>query len=70
MWKQVDDVLAPPTASNDVLGWYVCEGTDFEDIRARFKAVRDAFRVETEPGEGTGAMAGSVAATAGGQAQR
>ncbi|WP_369213801.1 ATP-grasp domain-containing protein [Streptomyces flavofungini] len=48
VWKSVGDVLAPPTASNDVLGWYVCEGTDFEDVRARFKTVRDAFRVETE----------------------
>lgn len=47
VWKSVGEVLAPPTASNDVLGWYVCEGTDFEDIRARFKTVRDAFRVET-----------------------
>lgn len=70
VWKQVGDVLAPPTASNDVLGWYVCEGTDFEDIRARFKAVRDAFRVETEPAEVTGGTAESVAATAGGQARR
>ncbi|MGX4690666.1 ATP-grasp domain-containing protein [Streptomyces sp. JNUCC 63] len=57
VWKRVGDVLAPPTASNDVLGWYVCEGTDFEDVRARFKTVRarfktvrDAFRVETEQG--------------------
>ena len=48
VWKTVGDVLAPPTASNDVLGWYVCEGTDFDDVRARFKTVRDAFRVETE----------------------
>ncbi|MFI1306888.1 ATP-grasp domain-containing protein [Streptomyces sioyaensis] len=48
VWKSVGDVLAPPSASNDVLGWYVCEGTDFEDVRARFKTVRDAFRVETE----------------------
>ncbi|PCG81917.1 ATP-dependent carboxylate-amine ligase [Streptomyces sp. WZ.A104] len=48
VWKSVGDVLAAPTASNDVLGWYVCEGTDFEDVRARFKTVRDAFRVETE----------------------
>ncbi|MFD0376137.1 ATP-grasp domain-containing protein [Streptomyces sp. NPDC127112] len=48
VWKGVGDVLAPPTRSNDVLGWYVCEGTDFEDVRARFKTVRDAFRVETE----------------------
>ncbi|MCH0540389.1 ATP-grasp domain-containing protein [Streptomyces sp. MUM 203J] len=48
VWKSVGDVLAPPTRSNDVLGWYVCEGTDFEDVRARFKTVRDAFRVETE----------------------
>jgi hypothetical protein len=47
VWKQAGDVLAPPTRSNDVLGWYVCRGTDFEDIRARFKAVRDAFRVRT-----------------------
>ncbi|MFB7513010.1 ATP-grasp domain-containing protein [Streptomyces sp. NPDC056144] len=48
VWKEVGDVLAPPTRSNDVLGWYVCEGTDFEDVRARFKTVRDTFRVETE----------------------
>lgn len=48
VWKAVGDVLAPPTRSNDVLGWYVCEGADFEDVRARFKTVRDAFRVETE----------------------
>ncbi|MFD5420317.1 ATP-grasp domain-containing protein [Streptomyces sp. NPDC127069] len=48
VWKGVGDVLAPPTRSNDVLGWYVCEGTDFEDVRARFKTVRDVFRVETE----------------------
>ncbi|MEN8654905.1 ATP-grasp domain-containing protein [Streptomyces sp. 21So2-11] len=48
VWKSVGDVLAPPTASNDVLGWYVCEGADFEDVRARFKTVRDAFRVETQ----------------------
>lgn len=47
VWKQAGDVLAPPTRSNDVLGWYVCRGADFEDIRARFKAVRDAFRVRT-----------------------
>ncbi|WP_431782432.1 ATP-grasp domain-containing protein [Streptomyces chumphonensis] len=50
VWKAVGDVLAPPTRSNDVLGWYVCEGTDFEDVRARFKTVRDAFRVQTERG--------------------
>ncbi|WP_326698628.1 ATP-grasp domain-containing protein [Streptomyces sp. NBC_01754] len=48
VWKSVGDVLAPPTASNDVLGWYVCEGTDFEDVRARFKTVRDTFHVTTE----------------------
>lgn len=48
VWKEVGDVLAPPTRSNDVLGWYVCEGSDFQDVRARFKAVRDAFQVETE----------------------
>ncbi|GAA2450756.1 ATP-grasp domain-containing protein [Streptomyces mauvecolor] len=48
VWKHVGDVLAPPTASNDVLGWYVCEGVDFEDVKARFKTVRDSFRVETE----------------------
>ncbi|WP_328397940.1 ATP-grasp domain-containing protein [Streptomyces sp. NBC_00390] len=47
VWKSVGDVLAPPTRSNDVLGWYVCEGADFEDVRARFKTVRDAFHVET-----------------------
>lgn len=47
VWKRVGDVLAPPTRSNDVLGWYVCEGTDFDDVRGRFKTVRDAFRVET-----------------------
>ncbi|WP_052847670.1 ATP-grasp domain-containing protein [Streptomyces avicenniae] len=48
VWKGVGDVLAPPTRSNDVLGWYVCEGDDFEDVRARFKTVRDAFHVRTE----------------------
>ncbi|MFF6997870.1 ATP-grasp domain-containing protein [Streptomyces sp. NPDC008313] len=48
VWKSAGDVLAPPTRSNDVLGWYVCEGSDFEDVRTRFKTVRDAFRVETE----------------------
>lgn len=47
VWKSVGDVLAPPTRSNDVLGWYVCSGRDFEDISARFKVVRDAFRVRT-----------------------
>ncbi|MFJ5774440.1 ATP-grasp domain-containing protein [Streptomyces sp. NPDC093094] len=56
VWKQVGDVLAPPTASNDVLGWYVCEGTDFDDVRARFKTVRDAFRVETVQDAPDGAM--------------
>ncbi|MER7753308.1 ATP-grasp domain-containing protein [Kitasatospora sp. NPDC097643] len=50
VWKSVGEVLAPPVASNDVLGWYVCEGTDFDDVLARFKTVRDAFRVETEQG--------------------
>ncbi|MFG2719611.1 ATP-grasp domain-containing protein [Streptomyces sp. NPDC048416] len=45
--KRVGDVLAPPTASNDVLGWYVCEGVDFDDVLARFKSVRATFRVET-----------------------
>ncbi|WP_435589961.1 ATP-grasp domain-containing protein [Micromonospora aurantiaca (nom. illeg.)] len=49
VWKGVGDVLAPPTASNDVLGWYVCEGRDFDDVRARFKTIRDAFQVRTEP---------------------
>ena len=49
VWKRVGDVLAPPTASNDVLGWYVCAGRDFEDVKARFKVVRDAFRVRVEP---------------------
>ncbi|MER0241894.1 ATP-grasp domain-containing protein [Streptomyces sp. HSW2009] len=48
VWKEVGDVLAPPTRSNDVLGWYVCEGSDFDDVRARFKTVRDSFRVTTE----------------------
>lgn len=48
VWKSVGDVLAPPTASNDVLGWYVCEGADFDDVRARFKTVRDMFHVDTE----------------------
>lgn len=52
VWKSVGDVLAPPTRSNDVLGWYVCSGRDFEDIKARFKVVRDAFRVETAAPEG------------------
>jgi biotin carboxylase len=47
VWKSAGDVLAPPTRSNDVLGWYVCQGEDYEDILARFKAIRDAFRVET-----------------------
>ncbi|MDG4796531.1 ATP-grasp domain-containing protein [Micromonospora sp. WMMD1082] len=51
VWKDVGDVLAPPTASNDVLGWYVCEGRDFDDVRARFKNIRDAFQVSTEPVE-------------------
>ncbi|MFE9410001.1 ATP-grasp domain-containing protein [Streptomyces sp. NPDC006704] len=49
VWKRVGDVLTPPTASNDVLGWYVCEGADFDDVCTRFKAVRDSFRVETAP---------------------
>ncbi|MDH6463396.1 formate-dependent phosphoribosylglycinamide formyltransferase (GAR transformylase) [Micromonospora sp. A200] len=49
VWKSVGDVLAPPTASNDVLGWYVCEGRDFDDVRARFKTVRDSFQVRTAP---------------------
>ncbi|SBT43345.1 ATP-grasp domain-containing protein [Micromonospora auratinigra] len=49
VWKSVGDVLAPPTASNDVLGWYVCAGRDFDDVRARFKVIRDAFEVRTEP---------------------
>ncbi|GIJ79201.1 ATP-grasp domain-containing protein [Micromonospora phaseoli] len=53
VWKSVGDVLAPPTASNDVLGWYVCEGRDFDEVRARFKAIRDTFEVRTEPVEGT-----------------
>ncbi|MCA6095474.1 ATP-grasp domain-containing protein [Streptomyces sp. SCA3-4] len=48
IWKSVGDVLAPPTRSNDVLGWYVCEGLDYDDIRGRFKTVRDTFLVETE----------------------
>ncbi|MCX5388051.1 ATP-grasp domain-containing protein [Streptomyces sp. NBC_00083] len=47
VWKRVGDVLAPPTASNDVLGWYVCEGRDVEEVGARFATVRDAFRVRT-----------------------
>ncbi|MFI9152265.1 ATP-grasp domain-containing protein [Streptomyces sp. NPDC053367] len=68
VWKQAGDVLAPPAASNDVLGWYVCQGTDFEDIRARFKAVRDAFRVETTAAAPGGTAA--FAATAGGRARR
>ncbi|MEV5505215.1 ATP-grasp domain-containing protein [Streptomyces orinoci] len=50
VWKSVGDVLAPPTRSNDVLGWYVCQGTDFDDVRARFKTVRDAFQVRTARG--------------------
>ncbi|MFG1653009.1 ATP-grasp domain-containing protein [Micromonospora sp. NPDC049275] len=49
VWKAVGDVLAVPTASNDVLGWYVCEGRDFDDVRARFKVIRDSFEVHTEP---------------------
>ncbi|MET8280611.1 ATP-grasp domain-containing protein [Micromonospora sp. NPDC005174] len=49
VWKSVGDVLAVPTASNDVLGWYVCEGRDFDDVRARFKVIRDSFEVRTEP---------------------
>ncbi|MEV7775203.1 ATP-grasp domain-containing protein [Kitasatospora sp. NPDC086791] len=48
VWKSVGEVLAPPVASNDVLGWYVCEGTDYDDVLARFKTIRDSFRVETE----------------------
>ncbi|WP_043466792.1 ATP-grasp domain-containing protein [Kitasatospora sp. MBT66] len=48
VWKAVGDVLAPPVASNDVLGWYVCEGSDYDDVLARFRTVRQAFRVETE----------------------
>ncbi|PWW58254.1 ATP-grasp domain-containing protein [Actinokineospora spheciospongiae] len=47
LWKQVGDVLQPPTASNDVLGWYVCRGTGEEDIRGRFKTIRDRFVVRT-----------------------
>ncbi|MET9362258.1 ATP-grasp domain-containing protein [Streptomyces sp. NPDC006632] len=47
VWKGVGDTIAPPTASNDVLGWYVCEGRDFEEVKARFKTVRDTFRVRT-----------------------
>ncbi|MBX7267674.1 ATP-grasp domain-containing protein [Micromonospora sp. Llam7] len=53
VWKSAGDVLAPPTASNDVLGWYVCAGRDFDDVRARFKAIRDMFEVRTEPVEET-----------------
>ncbi|WP_405433474.1 ATP-grasp domain-containing protein [Micromonospora sp. NBC_00617] len=49
VWKTVGDVLAVPTASNDVLGWYVCAGRDFDDVRARFKVIRDSFEVRTEP---------------------
>lgn len=48
VWKRVGDVLEPPTASNDVLGWFVCSGEDFDDVKARFKAIRDAFVVRTE----------------------
>ncbi|SHN13294.1 ATP-grasp domain-containing protein [Cryptosporangium aurantiacum] len=47
VWKHVGDVLEPPTASNDVLGWYVCSGRSYEDVLARFKVVRDAFVVRT-----------------------
>ncbi|GAO12430.1 ATP-grasp domain-containing protein [Streptomyces lydicamycinicus] len=47
VWKSVGEVLAPPTGSHDALGWYVCEGAGFEDLRNQFKAVRDAFRVKT-----------------------
>ena len=49
VWKQVGDVLAEPTASNDVLGWYVCAGEDFDEVRARFSRVRSTFEVQTEP---------------------
>ncbi|MEU2896894.1 ATP-grasp domain-containing protein [Streptomyces sp. NPDC001273] len=68
VWKTVGDVIAPPTASNDVLGWYVCEGTDFEDVRARFKTVRDAFRVETAPAAPGPGVAEPVGAAADGRA--
>ncbi|BFU45310.1 ATP-grasp domain-containing protein [Krasilnikovia sp. MM14-A1004] len=47
VWKRVGDVLAPPTASNDVLGWFVCSGRDYEDVLARFKLIRDTFVVRT-----------------------
>jgi biotin carboxylase len=49
VWKKVGDVLAPPTASNDVLGWYVCTGTGFDDVRERFARIRTRFQVRTEP---------------------
>jgi biotin carboxylase len=50
VWASVGDVIAPPSASNDVLGYYVCHGTGFDDVRTKFQRIRGAFRVETRDG--------------------
>lgn len=50
VWASVGDVIRPPSASNDVLGYYVCHGSGFDDVRTKFHRIRGEFRVHTRDG--------------------
>ena len=48
MWKSPGDVIAEPSNSADVLGYYICAGDSFEDVYRKLQNVYASFHVETE----------------------
>lgn len=48
IWKRRGDILAEPTHSADILGYYLCAGETFEDVYHKLRNVYPNFRLEVE----------------------
>lgn len=50
IWKAVGDTISPPNICSDVLGYYICSGSSFDDITAKFASIRTEFVVKVKKG--------------------
>jgi phosphoribosylaminoimidazole carboxylase (NCAIR synthetase) len=48
MWKAPGDLIAEPVNSADVLGYYLCAGTSFDDVYKNLRDVYGHFQLQTE----------------------
>ncbi len=46
VWAQKGDVLKEAEHCYEVLGYYICNGDDFEAVTQNFRSIRDAFQIQ------------------------